>query len=154
MHQVEKRLQTSVTEEGTNGEVRVVEEVVSRGVSGGAEEEEVRLEVAVTSREVLGGEGSKKRLGGLGWGLLVLTLGILSGSAFVFVRRRRGRSRGGGGRRGSSSGVPSCSASTVKILKIHVKEDLNVVPQLDGEEDRYSCYDDVFLTTLEEDIII
>ena len=101
-----------MTEEGTNGEVRVVEEVVSRG----ADEEVVRLEVAVTSREVLGGEGSKKRLGGLGWGLLVLTLGILSGSAFVFVRRRRGRSRGGGGRRGSSSGVPSCSASTVRIL--------------------------------------
>ena len=116
MHQVEKRLQTSVTEEGTNGEVRVVEEVVSRGVSGGPEQEEVRLEVAVTSRGVLGGEGSKKRLGVLGWGLLVLALGLLSGSAFVWGRRRRGRSRGGGGRRGSSSGVPSCSASTVRIL--------------------------------------
>ena len=106
-----KRLQTSVTEEGANGEVRVVEEVVSRGVSGGAEEE-----VAVTSRGVFGGEGSRKRLGGLGWGLLVLALGLLSGSAFVWGRRRRGRSRGGGGRRGSSSGVPSCSASTVSIL--------------------------------------
>ena len=112
LHQVEKRLQNSVTEEGTNGEVRVVEEVVSRGVSGGAEEE-----VAVTSRGVFGGEGSRKRLGGLGWGLLVLSLGLLSGSAFVWGRRRRGRSRGGGGgRRGSSSGVPSCSASTVSIL--------------------------------------
>ena len=113
MHQVEKRLQTSVTEEGANGEVRVVEEVVSRG----ADEEVVRLEVAVTSRGVFGGEGSRKRLGGLGWGLLVLSLGLLSGSAFVWGRRRRGRSRGGGGgRRGSSSGVPSCSASTVSIL--------------------------------------
>ena len=35
------------------------------------------------------------------------------------------------------------------------EEDLNVVPQMNGEEeDRYSCYDDVFLTTLEEDIVI
>ena len=107
-----------MTSEGTNGEVevglRVVEKVVSRGVSG-ADEEEVSLEVAVTNRGVgLGGEGSKKRLGGLGWGLLVLALGLLSGSAFVWGRRRR--SRGGGWGRGSSLGVPSCSASTVRIL--------------------------------------
>ena len=66
MHQVEKRLQTSVTEEGTNGEVRVVEEVVSRGVSGGAEEEEVRLEVAVTHRGEQAGQDSDKRLSGVG----------------------------------------------------------------------------------------
>ena len=101
----------SVTEEGGNGEVRLAEkEVVFRGVGGRDEEvEEVELEVAVTR----GVGGSKKRLGGLGWGLLVLALGLLSGSAFVWGRRRRGRSRGGG--RGSSSGVPSCSASTVRI---------------------------------------
>ena len=107
---------TSVTEEGTNGEVRVVEEVVSRGVSGGvAEEEEVRLEVAVTHRGEQAGQDSDKKLSGLGWGLLVLALGVLSGSAFVWGRRRRGRSRGGVGR-GSSMGIPSCSASTVRIF--------------------------------------
>ena len=105
---------TSVTEEGSNGEVRVVEKVVRRGVSGGvAEEEEVRLEVAVTHRGVQAGQDSNKRLSGLGWGLLVLALGVLSGSAFVWGRRRR--SRGGVGR-GSSMGIPSCSASTVRIL--------------------------------------
>ena len=40
------------------------------------------------------------------------------------------------------------------FVKSHAEEDLNVVPQLGGEEDQYSCYDDVFLTTLEEDISI
>ena len=100
-----------MTEEVTDGEVRVKEVVVrGRGVSG-IPEEEVRLEVAVTSRGVAG-EGSES-LRGLGWGLLVLALGLLSGSAFVWGRRRRGRSRRG---RGSSLGVPSCSASTVSIL--------------------------------------
>ena len=102
-----------MTEEVTDGEVRV-EEVVVRGKGmSGVPEEEVRLEVAVTSGGVAG-EGSES-LRGLGWGLLVLALGLLSGSAFVWGRRRRGRSRRGGGR-GSSLGVPSCSASTVSIL--------------------------------------
>ena len=100
-----------LTEEGSNSGVRVVEEVVSRGKPG---EEEVRLEVAVTHR----GEGvgqDSKRLSGLGWGLLGLALGLLSGSAFVWGRRIRGRSRRGGGK-GSSLGIPSCSASTVRIF--------------------------------------
>ena len=91
--------------------MRVVEEVVIRG---NAEEEEVRLEVAVTHRGERAGQDSK-RLSGLGWGLLVLALGLLSGSAFVWGRRIRGRSRGGVGK-GSSLGIPSCSASTVRTF--------------------------------------
>ena len=105
IHQVEKKLLTSVTEEGSKDEVEANLRVVTK------DKVDRRTEVAVT--QGLGGQNSK-RLRGLGWALLVLALGLISGSAFMWRRRSR-RSRGGaGGGGGSNLGVPSCSASTVR----------------------------------------
>ena len=105
IHQIEKKLLTSVTEEGSKDEVEANLRVVTK------DKVDRRTEVAVT--QGLGGQNSK-RLRGLGWALLVLALGLISGSAFMWRRRSR-RSRGGaGGGGGSNLGVPSCSASTVR----------------------------------------
>ena len=104
IHQVEKKLLTSVTEEGSKGEVETNLRVVNK------DKVDRRTGVAVT--QGLGGQNSK-RLRGLGWVLLVLALGLISGSAFMWRRRSR-RSRGGAGGGGSNLGVPSCSASTVR----------------------------------------
>ena len=104
IHQIEKKLLTSVTEEGSKGEVEANLRVVNK------DKVDRGTEVAVT--QGLGGQNSK-RLRGLGWALLVLALGLISGSAFMWRRRSR-RSKGGAGGGGSNLGVPSCSASTVR----------------------------------------
>ena len=108
------------------------EEVVRDSV---AVREEERGEVVVRREEreeVVGG------MGVLGWGLVVATIAVVSGSALAFVQRSRSsRSRRSRSRGSSSLGVGQGQQAMV-----------------DGEDDRYSCYDDVFLTTLEEDIII
>ena len=101
---------SSVTEEGSKGDLKVAEELEE--VVGG-KEEGVRLEVAVTRGEERGGS---KRLRGLGLGLLLVALGVILSSAFVWRRRRRRQSRGAGWG-GSSLGVRSKSSSTVRTTR-------------------------------------
>ena len=103
---------SSVTEEGSKGDVKVLEELEE--VRGGIEEG-VRLEVAVTRGEDRGGS---KRLRGLAWGLLLVALGVILSSAFVWRRRRRWRRQSrGAGWGGSSLGVRSKSSSTVRTTR-------------------------------------
>ena len=109
-NQVEKRVVSSVTEEGSKGDLKVVEELEE--VRGGIEEG-VRLEVAVTRGEERRGS---KRLRGLAWGLLLVALGVVLSSAFVWRRRRRRQNRGAGWG-GSSLGVRSKSSSTVRTTR-------------------------------------
>ena len=101
---------SSVSEVGSKGDLKVVEELEE--VRGGIEEG-VRLEVAVTRGEERGGS---KRLRGLAWGLLLVALGVILSSAFVWRRRRRRQSRGAGWG-GSSLGVRSKSSSTVRTTR-------------------------------------
>ena len=102
---------SSVTEEGSKGDLKVVEELEE--VRGGIEEG-VRIEVAVTRGEDRGGS---KRLRGLAWGLLLVALGVILSSAFVWRRRRWRRQSRGAGWGGSSLGVRSKSSSTVRTTR-------------------------------------